>query len=85
MNIIIKGMEKPKDCGKCPISVREKICGGATTDCPIIEIVECKDCKYSSEYEGIDPQKELSCDQNLHSVSPTDFCSGGERRNDEID
>lgn len=50
----------------------------------IIDIVPCRECKNSSEYDmpPIDPKIELSCDVFWHSVSPNDFCSGGERRTD---
>lgn len=51
-------------------------------DIPLIKIVTCGECKHSSEYDvpQIDPKIEISCDVNLHSVSPNDFCSYGERR-----
>ena len=91
MGVYIKDMEKPKDCWDC----FNYNCGHwgthgydfAETDCPLIEIniVRCGECKHSSEYDmpQIDPKIEISCDVNLHSVSPNDFCSYGERRTDD--
>lgn len=46
-------------------------------DCPLIETVECKDCKhYQREECRLDPFWEKN-------TEPTDFCSRGERRADE--
>lgn len=56
--IAIKGMEMPKDCIGCRIgdSVLNCPCKGSTLlfdyqdrrhpDCPLVEIVTCKDCKH---------------------------------------
>lgn len=41
-------------------------------DCPLIEIVQCKDCRYN---DGTD-----FCEFYYMSIFPTDFCSYGERR-----
>lgn len=54
--IAIKGMEMPKNCWDCPIlckengqcKVSEKYIYGndIPADCPLVEIVTCKDCEH---------------------------------------
>ena len=52
-------------------------------DCPLIEIVECKDCKWSyiDERDG----GTMWCKVHFHDYRVTDdgFCNYGERRTDE--
>ena len=51
-------------------------------NCPLIEIVRCKDCKWWNEDHKIGG--EGLCENNIFGWSrPTDFCSYGERRADE--
>lgn len=86
--IAIPNMEKPKSCTECneqminivvdcyPDEYGEDRYGNKIT-CPLIEIVECKDCKhYKREECRLDPFWE-------RATEPTDFCSKGERRADE--
>ena len=55
-----------------------------------VEVVRCKDCKYASEFEGCEDYVEQvrcctqheDCDM-LPKVWPNDFCSYGERRDDD--
>lgn len=50
-------------------------------DCPLIEIVQCKDCKWGDA--GIDEEgKQFWKCIGIHygGTKPTDFCSYGERR-----
>lgn len=92
MSFIIKGMDKPKTCkgcyfchvylgGICYLLSDEDIADGEErrTDCPLIEVVECKDCKWSyiDERDGI-----LWCKVHLshYRVNDDGFCSEGERR-----
>lgn len=51
--------------------------------CPLIEIVECKDCKhYITPYENIIDADGL-CDNMQVLKDKNDYCSLGERRDDE--
>lgn len=82
----IPNVKKPKGCYYCPLEQLsecrlldnkfvEEI--DIPNDCPIIEIVECKDCKhYQREECRLDPFWEKQ-------TEPTDFCSKGEMRADE--
>ena len=55
-----------------------------------VEVVRCKDCKYASEFDGCADYVEQvrcctlheDCDM-LPKVWPDDFCSYGERREDD--
>lgn len=86
--IAIKGMDMPKDCIGCRIgySVLNCPCNGSTLvfdyqdkrhpDCPLIEIVTCKDCKYWNN-DG----NKTTCDKNIGYGFPEDyFCGNGERK-----
>lgn len=45
-------------------------------DCPLIEIVECKDCKYWTD----DMSGNMWCEHAIGGLTePTDFCSYGDR------
>lgn len=79
--IAIPNMEKPEYCRVCHERLKCKQYDGeilhTPDDCPLIEIVECKDCKhYQREECRLDPFWEKD-------TEPTDFCSKGERRADE--
>lgn len=48
-------------------------------DCPLVEIVTCKDCKYLCCIEGA--PKVLVCEKhNCQQVSKNFYCADGERR-----
>lgn len=77
--IAIPNMDMPETCDMCPIEGCEYINGKFT--CPLIEIVQCKDCKWWNEDHKVGG--EGLCENNIFGWSkPTDFCSYGERRND---
>lgn len=85
--IAIKDMEMPKCCVECPYfddycaltgkweSDTEQI---RDNDCPLVEIVTCKDCKYN----GTMYCKCFMCDGNEYMSyhNPNFFCADGERR-----
>ena len=97
--IAIPNMDYPKFCDGCDL-VKYWVNGSfycmadgeelnlevdRRNDCPLIEIVQCKDCKYSiTPYENLVDADGL-CDNMQVVMDKTDFCSYGERRtNDHI-
>lgn len=86
MGVYIPNIEKPKSCWECPLYDSEYpwTCDLFDTYCPLIEIVQCKDCKwwdrdYKTESKGL-------CERNICGFTePTDFCSFGERRTETLD
>ncbi len=40
-------------------------------DCPLVEIITCKDCKYNNEN---------TCDLNGYGINDDYFCASGERK-----
>lgn len=89
MSILIKGMNMPESCEMCPIEGCEYINGKFT--CPLIEIVQCKDCKWFEldvwvELNGIPligAHEMCKFWGNGCKTNPNGFCSYGERRADE--
>ena len=84
--MIAINIEMPKRCWDCPISHVDEIdyyiCGeiGKNVylyaneihpDCPLVEIVTCKDCKYNKN--GV-------CPNYRHFVDDDFYCADGERR-----
>ena len=88
---ISKLMDMPEHCyecllrqGNCCLLLHEAIPPTVPLtrldDCPLIEIVECKDCKYWTD----DMSGNMWCEHAIGGLTePTDFCSYGERRSDE--
>lgn len=78
-------MEKPKSCNKCPFTCEAlQFFNGKDRpqSCPLIEIdlVTCGECKWGNK----DNEGTLWCEHAIGGImKPTDFCSYGERRNDE--
>lgn len=86
--IAIKNMEKfPKSCIECSLRMLDKcyhlkssyelngfdIFEEKPKDCPLIEIVTCKDCKHN--YEN-------TCDLDGYGINDDYFCRNGERKCD---
>lgn len=75
--IAIKDMKEiPSGCDRCrlyPVCKHRDVYNDnyKPTDCPLVEIVTCKDCKYC--YEN-------SCDFDGWGVNDDYFCAKGERR-----
>lgn len=89
--IAIPNMSKPKSCIECWSGLAIVInCEAGTSfhnpdgdlippDCPLIDIVYCKECKYWHNHEWSN-----TCDKNIGNGFPSDyFCADGERRADE--
>lgn len=85
--IAIKGIKMPKNCIECNhLDLQEALgcqliysgCAncGIHPDCPLVEIVTCKDCKYLHD-DGI----MTTCDKHIGNGFPKDyFCADAERR-----
>lgn len=89
--IAIPNMEMPKDCWECQmfgtweevgkfscfLGAKVKDIDIRPTDCPLIDIVTCGECKH---WYRINPPIDEECD-----IFPNadDFCPYGERRTDE--
>jgi hypothetical protein len=90
--IAIKDMEMPSCCENCGLCLclDDDISGlcyltqttnmdrtnSRNSDCPLVEIVTCKNCKYWHD-DGI----VTTCDRNIGNGFPRDYyCANGERR-----
>lgn len=78
MSVIVKGMEMPKNCYDCPLHDGEygvcnilimTVCDYIPKECPLVEMVHCKDCKYA---EFIDDR--ITCDYTTEWLDPDGFC-----------
>lgn len=83
--IAIKGMKTPNSCIGCgirsgvfcyykktPFELNEiNMLDERPSDCPLVEIVTCKDCKYNNEG---------SCDFDGWGVADNYFCAKGARK-----
>lgn len=84
--ITIKGMEIPTSCKECMLNNVDSPWFGLCrttgnnvieykdsrhTDCPLVEIVTCKECKYNNEN---------TCDMDGYGVNDDYFCASAERR-----
>lgn len=94
MGVYIPNMEKPKTCEDCPCAyftegaytdecqvTHNHITDEKPTDCPLIDIVRCKDCKhYDTE------SRTFPCCTDIFGavryMEADGFCSKGERRAD---
>ena len=85
--IAIPNTDKPKGCIDCPVN--DMVCELWTKvanikahkhkDCPLIDIVPCKECKWFIEQgEGNVGKCKYRTRPMLYCL-PTDFCSYGER------
>ena len=92
MSILIKGMDMPISCEKCPLCYDYLCCSiddslhmflyNRHPNCPLIDIVTCGECKWGDT--GIDEEgKPFWKCLGIHygGTKPTDFCSYGERAN----
>lgn len=98
--IAIKGMELPKSCAECGF-VTDDMLGDATCvllcdewkdnenhraeNCPLTEIITCKDCKYYRRIELNSCDEvitfcEKHSDRNCRYTSPNFYCADGKRK-----
>lgn len=92
--IAIKGMEEiPSCCRHCPCSddlqcnltTQYNDLKGRPDDCPLVEIVTCKDCKHYKRIELNSCDEvitfcEKHSDKNCRYTSPNFYCADAERR-----
>lgn len=96
MSILIKDYEMPKSCSKCFMfnwcwldkwmeeHDAKYYYENRRKDCPLVEIVRCKDCKWY--ISGSNECEEWTECGRLCIALPSDdwFCRSGERREDEV-
>lgn len=92
--VAIKDVEMPKNCATCYIS--ETVCEHKKTafvrysredftipsDCPLVEIIACKDCEYCRYCRGdaVEGIEYLWCEKDSCAVSEDYYCTRAERR-----
>ena len=87
MSVIIKDMDMPIDCLGCRIILCDResyLCIGRPKDCPLNELVWCKDCRHLDVWN----LKNIYAVCSKHSITfepfeddtRTHFCSWGERK-----
>ena len=92
--IAIKDMEMPKCCIDCPFlkadTSRKFFCErmmkyidkneleSRHKDCPLLEIITCKDCKYC-RFELVEGIPYYWCDKDSCATSEDYYCGGGRR------
>ena len=98
MGVYIPNIEMPKTCGECELRAldewEEEYCVILKSDilvpyermldCPLIEIVRCKECKWCDNGIDEDGKPFLKC-LGIHygGTKAESFCSYGERRTDD--
>ena len=50
------------------------------SDCPLVEIIICKDCRHYVEYKALDGITYVGCDKGHSNLSPNFYCADAERR-----
>lgn len=90
MSVIVRGMEMPKDCYDCPLHDGETgrcnilgitVCDYIPKECPLVEVVRCKDCKHSrTDDSNYDCYRCELTPGRAHFASG--FCGMGERKDD---
>ena len=93
MSILIKGMDLPESCWRCPFCLTIdpdtyrciptgqefestfKAIDHIVCDCPLVEVVHCKDCTYMER--GVKDSNEVWCCWHDSRMMESDFCSRG--------
>ena len=82
-DVLIKGAKIPKDCFECPlynfdhvcvILERQNLAFDKPPDCPLVEVVRCKDCIFWAK--GVTFQN--YCTKHDLVSYPDDYCAWGE-------
>lgn len=86
--IAIKDMEMPKSCRHCPCS-DDLQCNLTTqyndlkekpNNCPLVEIVTCKDCKYFERLTCLGGQCVCPTNTYINETTNDFYCADAERR-----
>ena len=92
MSGIVKGMKMPNSCTMCWLNtfcgvwneepVKHKGFNERLEDCPLTELIQCKDCKHYYEKEWVvGGGSYTTCwYQTIANAQPNDFCSRAERK-----
>lgn len=90
--LAIKGMEIPKSCSECPLKANDYVCGlldcafschyfkERNYNCPLVEIITCKDCKYYRNKDGDEWCTTHSFKDNKFYVREDYHCADGEKK-----
>ena len=94
--VAILDMKKPKSCIECDVHIAHDYCDhfsqfgvgaktdGVYSDCPLINVVWCRECKHWDEtIEGHINVDDHLCRRRLWWTIGNDFCSDGERKDDD--
>jgi len=52
-------------------------------DCPLVEIITCKDCSHYTEYKALDGITYVGCYKGHSNLSPDFYCADAERGENE--
>lgn len=98
MNVIVKGMKMPDCCGGCELNDSDddgiyctvlevfmrfdELPKGRRSDCPLTELILCKDCKYYERADKRSFYRGYDClNGRIASIVPDkDYCSRAERK-----
>ena len=93
MNVIVKGMKMPDCCGECELNDSDddgiyctvlevfmrfdELPKGRRSDCPLAELIRCKDCKYYRHEIDMCDEPHSTAHDVVHE---DDFCSKAKRK-----
>ena len=93
--IALKGIKMPQNCSECSFKANDYVCGlldcafscnhftERNYNCPLVEIVTCKDCKHwdKCSVPRVPDEKEYHyCPMEDFNTAEDYFCAYGERR-----
>lgn len=89
--IAVPNISKPQNCAECPISALSEFSGivcklnrnNDKGNCPLLDIVQCWECKYYEESEYI--EGDMACKYHIGHTYYTEadrFCYYGDRRSE---
>lgn len=94
MSVIVKGVKMPTTCTMCWLNtfcgvwntepVKHKGFNERLENCPLTELIRCKECKFSKAYyHGSESNLGMFtylCTQGLYGMNADDYCSRAERK-----